>query len=111
MNSESASGFMLDVELKMLAIGREFRTRLFGDEVEHVLADLLLQFLARGSFQRGHCGIGGARDESAGWVGLDLKCQTRDEALEVHCEIVARAGQSAWLRSSRMCGGTSLAVF
>ena len=79
----------------MSAIGGELRAKgVYRDKVEHVLPDFLLQFVARWSFECWNSRIGGTRDESALGLRLDLIGKARDEVLEVHGEMVARAKQS-----------------
>jgi hypothetical protein len=87
IDGEAACRLVLDMEGKfeLLIFERELQAWKFrGETGSNVCLDLLLQFFARGGFERWDCGIGSVRDESAFGPGLDAISEMRDKALEVH---------------------------
>src|SRR6185437_13597504 len=83
-------------ELHVAGIGRKFEPGKVGAQArENGGLDLLLQFLARGCFDRGDAGIAGASNESATRFGLDPVNVLRYQAIDFHGRIVARKASPA----------------
>jgi hypothetical protein len=87
MDGEAASGTALNVEseFKFLILDRELQAGEFGSQAgSDVCLDLLLQFLARGGFERRDCRVAGVGDESTSRLGLDPVDELCHQALEFH---------------------------